>query len=83
MKAGGTVVTSLPASAGDAGDPGSIPGWGDSLEEEKATHSSMLAWRIPWTEERGRLQSLAPQSWTRLSKHSEGTMGSEKDGEEG
>ena len=38
MKAGGTVVTSLPASAGDAGDPGSIPGWGDSLEEEKATH---------------------------------------------
>ena len=83
MKAGGTVVTSLPASAGDAGDLGSIPGWGDSLEEEKATHSSMLAWRIPWTEERGRLQSLGPQSWTRLSKHSEGTMGSEKDGEEG
>ena len=30
----------------------------DSLEEEMATHSSILAWRIPWTEEPGRLQSL-------------------------
>ena len=55
----------------------------DSLEEGKATHSSMLAWRIPWTEEPGRLQSLGLQSWTRLSKHSEGTTGSVKDGEEG
>ena len=33
-------------------------GWGDSLEEEMATHSSILAWRIPWTEETGRLQSI-------------------------
>ena len=30
----------------------------DSLEEEMATHSSILAWRIPWTEEPGRLQSM-------------------------
>ena len=30
-------------------------GWEDPLEKEKATHSSMLAWRIPWTEEPGRL----------------------------
>ena len=30
----------------------------DPLEEEMATHSSILAWRIPWTEESGRLQSL-------------------------
>ena len=31
------------------------------LEKEMATHSSILAWRIPWTEERGRLQSMGPQ----------------------
>ena len=33
----------------------------DPLEEEMATHSSMLAWRIPWTEEPGRLQSMGLQ----------------------
>ena len=33
----------------------------DSLEKEMATHSSILAWRIPWTEERGRLQSMGLQ----------------------
>ena len=32
--------------------------WEDSLEEEIATHSSILAWEIPWTEEPGRLQSM-------------------------
>ena len=32
-----------------AGGLGSIPGWEDALEKEKATHSSILAWRIPWT----------------------------------
>ena len=32
-------------------------GWEDSLEEEMATHSSLLAWKISWTEELGRLQS--------------------------
>ena len=32
-------------------------GWEDALEEGVATHSSILAWRIPWTEERGGLQS--------------------------
>jgi len=31
------------------------------LEEERATHSSILAWRIPWTEERGRLQPIGSQ----------------------
>ena len=45
-------------SACNAGDPGSIPGSGRSLEKEMATHSSILAWRIPWTEEAGRLQSM-------------------------
>ena len=33
-------------------------GWEDSLKKEMATHSSILAWRIPWTEEPGRLQSM-------------------------
>ena len=45
-------------SACNAGDPGSIPGSGGSLEKEIATHSSTLAWKIPWTEEPGRLQSM-------------------------
>jgi len=39
----------------------------DILEKGKATHSSLLAWRIPWPEEPGRLQSMGLQSWTRLS----------------
>ena len=39
----------------------SIPGWEDPLEKEMATHSSILAWRIPWTEEPGRLQSMGSQ----------------------
>ena len=52
---GGTVVKNLPAKAGDAGDTGSILGWEDPLEKEMATHSSILAWRIPWTEEPGGL----------------------------
>ena len=33
-------------------------GWEDPLEEEMATHSSILAWEIPWTEETGGLQSI-------------------------
>ena len=37
-------------------------GWEDPLEEEMATHSSILAWEIPWTEEPGRLQSMGSQS---------------------
>ena len=36
-------------------------GWEDLLEKETATHSSTLAWRIPWTEEPGRLQSMGLQ----------------------
>ena len=39
----------------------------DLLEKEMATHSSILAWKIPWTEEPGRLQSMGLQSRTRLS----------------
>ena len=36
-------------------------GWEDLLEKEMATHSSTLAWKIPWTEEPGRLQSMRSQ----------------------
>ena len=36
-------------------------GWEDPLEESMVTHSTILAWRIPWTEEPGRLQSLGLQ----------------------
>ena len=39
----------------------------DPLEKEMATPSSTLAWKIPWTEEPGRLQSMGSKSWTRLS----------------
>ena len=37
-------------------------GWEDPLEKGMATYSSILAWRIPWTEEPGRLQSMGPQT---------------------
>ena len=40
-------------------------GWEDPMEKEVATYSSILAWRIPWTEEPGGLQSMDPNSWTR------------------
>ena len=36
-------------------------GWEDPLEKKMATHSSILAWEIPWTEEPGRLQSMGLQ----------------------
>ena len=55
------------ASARNAGDLDSIPGSGrspDPLEKKMATHSSILAWRIPWTEEPGGLQSPGSQ-WVR------------------
>ena len=49
------------ASAWNAGDLGSTPGSGRSPGEGNATHSSTLAWRIPWKEEPGRLQSMGSQ----------------------
>ena len=55
------MVKNLPASAEDTGDAGSVLGLGRSLEEEMATHSSILAWRIPWTEELGGLQCMGLQ----------------------
>ena len=42
-------------------------GWEDPLEKEMATHSSTLAWRIPWTEEPAGLQSTGSQNQTRPS----------------
>ena len=58
---GGAVVKNPFANAGDARDACLISGWGISLEEEMAIHSSILAWKIPWTEEPGGLQSIALQ----------------------
>ena len=51
-----------------AGDSGSIPGWEDPLQKDMATHSSILAWEIPWTEESGGPVYRVAKSWTRLSK---------------
>ena len=62
------MVKNLPANAGDIRDMGLIPGLEDSLEEGMATHSSVLAWKIPmdrgawWATVHG-----AAKSWTRLS----------------
>ena len=46
----------------------------DLLEEEMATHSRILAWRIPWTEEPGGLQSVGSQIQTCLSNHTATTI---------
>ena len=51
------MVKNPPANAGDLRDVGSIPGVGRSLEKEMATHSSILGWKIPLTEEPGGLHS--------------------------
>ena len=56
---GGAVVKNLSANAGEAGDAGSIPGSEIALEKEMVMHSSYLAWKIPWTEEPGGLQSIS------------------------
>ena len=55
------------ASAYNVGDLGLIPGSGNPLEKEMASHSSTLAWKIPWVKEPGRLQSMGSQSWIQLS----------------
>ena len=54
---GDAVVKNPPAR-----DAGSIPGWEDPLEKEMATHSSIFAWRTPWTGEPAGLESLASQT---------------------
>ena len=55
------VVKNLLANGGDRRDTGSIPRSGRSLKEGMANESSILAWRIPWTEEPERLQSTGSQ----------------------
>ena len=59
-------VKNSPANAGDLREVGSILGQEDPLEKGMATHPSILAWRIPWTEEPGGPQSIGLQSQTRL-----------------
>ena len=56
------MIQNLPTSARDTGDVGLTPRSEDPLEEDIATHSSIHAWRIPWTEEPGGLA----ESWKRL-----------------
>ena len=56
---GSTVLKNMPPKAGDTGS--SSLGQEDPLEEEMATHSSSLAWRILWTEEPAWLQSMGSQ----------------------
>ena len=60
---GGRVVKNAPTNAGDARDMNSILSWEDALEEETTIHSSILAWKIPWTEEPGRIHG-GEKSWT-------------------
>ena len=55
------MVKNPPANAEDTGDVDLIPGSGRSLEKGMVTHSSILAWEIPWTEEPGGLQSMELQ----------------------
>ena len=55
---GGLVVNNLPANSGDSG---SMPGSGRSPGVGSGNHSSILAWKIPWTEESGGLQSMGSQ----------------------
>ena len=56
------MVKNTPADAGDIRDLGSIPGSEIPQDNEMATHSSILAWRISWTEEPGGLQSIGSES---------------------
>ena len=57
------MVKILPANAGNAGVQSL--GWKGAVEKEMATHSSILAWKIPWTEKPGGLQSMgSPKSQT-------------------
>ena len=55
------VVKNLPANAGDIREAGSVPGSGRCPEGGMATHPSILAWRIPWTEGLDEVQSIESQ----------------------
>ena len=60
------MVKNQPANVGATGDGGSSPGLGNPLEKELATHSSILTWESPWTEEPWGLQAVGPQSQLHL-----------------
>ena len=68
------MVKNPPANAGDIKHVSSIPGSGRSLEEGIATYSSILACKIPWTEEPGMLQSTGSQNLTQLKQLSAHTQ---------
>ena len=73
---GGSVVKNLPANTGDTGSVGSIPGSERSSDKGNGNQSSILAWRIPWTEQPGGLQPTGSQSGTKhnwTSTHTEDT----------
>ena len=70
------VVKNLPANAQDTRDAGSMPGWEDPLEEGTANHSSILAWRIPWTEQPAVHEVAMSQTQLKhLSRHGPETLG--------
>ena len=62
----GSVGKEFACNAGDTGDDSLILGQENHLEKGMATHSTIPAWRIPWTKEPGRLQSIGLQSQTGL-----------------
>ena len=72
---GSSVGKESTCSVGDLADASSSLGWEDPLEEGMATHSSILAWRIPWAEEPGGLQSIGLQrighDWVTKHTHSQ------------
>ena len=61
------MVKNPPANAGDIGDAGLIPELGRSPGGRHG-NASILAWRMPWTEEPGGLQPMGPQSWIQLKQ---------------
>jgi len=65
---GGSGVKNLPVMQEMQETWVSSLGWEDPLEKEMATHSTILAWRIPWTEEPSELQSMGLQSKTKLKQ---------------
>ena len=56
--AAGSVVKNPPASGGEEGWIPGVLGQEDPIEKERATHSSILTWKIPWAEEPGGIQSM-------------------------
>ena len=68
------MVKNPPENAGDIRDMCSIPGLGRSPEGDMATHFSIRAWRIPWTEGPGGLQSRVAKNWTNRRNFPTGTV---------